>query len=268
MKYSLLLTGSILLLAGNADALQFPHPTGSIGVFNAGTWWLDVDRSFGWSGTGPGADQVHSFGTTGDRPVVLQGQPCGSNLTAVIGVTRGNNWYVTKNDLDYDSAGDDPNAFVFGSGTVTPFSRPGIVVAFYDGVYRVDYDRNHAEDERDLLIPSDNPSEVPLLGNWLKQVPVPNFGSFEPSTGTWHIQLFNPTPVWHFGVTGSDVPVVMPYSDGVDHIGVFSNGNWYMDTNGNHVWDGTAGGDAYWAFGNPNDIPVIAREGSWTGECG
>jgi len=266
MKYSLLFAGSFLLLASNAQAAE-PYPLGSIGVFNAGTWWLDVDRSFGWSGTGPGADQVHYFGTAGDRPVVLQGQPCGSNRTAVIAVTRGNNWYVTNNDLDYDSAGDDPNAFVFGTGTVTPFASPGIVTAFYDGMYRVDYNRNHREDDLDKLISSTHPSGVPLLGKWLKQANVPDFGSFEPSTGTWYIQLAGP-PVWQFGVTSSDLPVVMPYSDGFDHIGVFSNGDWYMDTNGNHVWDGTAGGDSYWQFGNPNDIPVIAREESWTGECG
>lgn len=61
--------------------------------------------------------------------------------------------------------------------------------------------------------------------------------------------------------------MVIPFSDGVDHIGVFRGGYWYMDINGNHVWDGTSRGDAVWQFGNPGDTPVVTREASWTGQC-
>ncbi len=66
-----------------------------------------------------------------------------------------------------------------------------------------------------------------------------------------------------FGLPG-DRPVVGDWTgDGRIRIGVFRNGEWYLDLNGNRKWDGVAGGDGIFQFGLPGDIPVA---GDWTGD--
>ncbi len=49
---------------------------------------------------------------------------------------------------------------------------------------------------------------------------------------------------------------------GSENIGLFVNGYWYLDLNGNEKWDGTRGGDRLLTFGRSGDIPVV---GDWDG---
>jgi hypothetical protein len=66
-----------------------------------------------------------------------------------------------------------------------------------------------------------------------------------------------------FGLPG-DRPVIGDWTgDGRVRIGVFRNGEWYLDLNGNRKWDGVAGGDGIFQFGLPGDVPVV---GDWTGD--
>jgi hypothetical protein len=46
--------------------------------------------------------------------------------------------------------------------------------------------------------------------------------------------------------------------DGKDNAGAFINGYWYLDYNGNGVWDGS-GTDRIYAFGQAGDTPVVGR---------
>jgi len=273
MKYSLLLTSSLLLLAANAHA-GGPYPKGSIGTFHEGTWYLDTDRSYSWSGTQfADQDQIHYFGQAGDQPVVFYGRPCFSNLPGAIGVVRGRNWYFTTNDLDYQPAQDDPNAFVFGT---TPFSATiwnGVPVAFSNGNFLVDWNGNHVYDSGDVTLGFGSPNQLPVIGVWGTGSGGTRIGTYVPSTNTWFVDYDGTNTwsagdkTWHFGFAAGDLPFVIPYTDGIDRIGVFNSGNWYVDANNNHVWDGTAGGDAQWQFGNPGDIPVVTRDQTWYGEC-
>ncbi len=48
---------------------------------------------------------------------------------------------------------------------------------------------------------------------------------------------------------------------GIMRIGVFRNGVWYLDINGNDAWDGS---DVSIPFGAPGDIPVV---GNWNGSA-
>ena len=58
-----------------------------------------------------------------------------------------------------------------------------------------------------------------------------------------------------------DVPLAGDWNgDGVSTIGVFRDGEWYLDVNGNGKWDQ---GDVFARFGQPGDIPVV---GDWTGD--
>src|SRR5262245_58922123 len=45
-------------------------------------------------------------------------------------------------------------------------------------------------------------------------------------------------------------------------IGTFQDGTWRIDSNRNHSWDGTSGGDVQLLFGQSGDRPVT---GDWTG---
>jgi hypothetical protein len=68
-------------------------------------------------------------------------------------------------------------------------------------------------------------------------------------------------PITQFGLPG-DVPVVGDWDgSGKTKIGVFRNGVWYLDMNGNGQWDGFAV-DRAGQFGLPGDIPVV---GDWDG---
>jgi hypothetical protein len=63
-----------------------------------------------------------------------------------------------------------------------------------------------------------------------------------------------------------DIPVIGDWSgNGVFKIGVFRNGNWYLDYNGDGQWSGcgtTTNTDRCYTFGTAGDIPVI---GDWSG---
>ena len=62
----------------------------------------------------------------------------------------------------------------------------------------------------------------------------------------------------------SDQPVVGDWNgDGVDDLGFYRNGRFYLDANGNGNWDGVAGGDVVHRFGQGGYSPVV---GDWDGD--
>ena len=67
-----------------------------------------------------------------------------------------------------------------------------------------------------------------------------------------------------FGGYPEDIPVVGDWTgDGIRKIGVYRKGSWYLDLNGNGVWDGCGVDACIASFGGlPGDIPVV---GDWTG---
>jgi hypothetical protein len=46
--------------------------------------------------------------------------------------------------------------------------------------------------------------------------------------------------------------------DGKTKVGTFLNGYWYLDYNGNGVWDGESTDKAY-VFGQAGDTPIVGR---------
>ncbi len=67
-----------------------------------------------------------------------------------------------------------------------------------------------------------------------------------------------------FGLDG-DIPVAGDWTgSGTVRIGVYRQGQWFLDLNDNGVWDGTgSGNDGIFSFGLPGDIPVV---GDWNGD--
>ena len=51
--------------------------------------------------------------------------------------------------------------------------------------------------------------------------------------------------------------------DGYDEIGVQRGNQFWLDRNGNGVWDGNAGGDRLYTFRNVGDKPLV---GDWDGD--
>ena len=61
----------------------------------------------------------------------------------------------------------------------------------------------------------------------------------------------------------ADIPVAGDWTgDGTLKIGVFRQGQWNLDKNGNGSWDGCGADTCIESFGFPTDIPVV---GDWTG---
>lgn len=66
--------------------------------------------------------------------------------------------------------------------------------------------------------------------------------------------------VFRYG-SGSDKPVAGDWNgDGIANIGIFRDGKWYLDTNGDGRWSND---DALVTFGEKGDIPVV---GDWDGD--
>jgi len=59
--------------------------------------------------------------------------------------------------------------------------------------------------------------------------------------------------------TGGDAAITGDWNgDGKDKIGVFRNGPWYLDYNGNMEWDPLSGDVSFW-LGTGGDKPVSGR---------
>jgi hypothetical protein len=115
-------------------------------------------------------------------------------------------------------------------------------------------------------------TDVPVAGDWN--------GDGRDEIGVWRERLFlldsNGNGQWD-GATGgdtaaafglaTDIPVTGDWNaDGSDEIGVWRPNarQFLLDSNGNYIWDGTAGGDTLSApFGLSTDLPVT---GDWTGD--
>ncbi|MCE9608393.1 MAG: VCBS repeat-containing protein [Planctomycetia bacterium] len=83
----------------------------------------------------------------------------------------------------------------------------------------------------------------------------------ESDRASWSLQLGMVRPPHafqtYFGPTAG-TPIAGDFNgDGYDELGMFVDGRWYVDLNGNNTWDR----DDLWAsFGNRGDVPVV---GDW-----
>ncbi len=115
------------------------------------------------------------------------------------------------------------------------------------------------------------PEDVPVVGDWTgdgnRKIGVYRQGS-------WYLDL-NGNGAWDgcgvdaciasFGGLPGDVPVVGDWTgNGIDKLGIYRQGQWFKDLNGNGVWDGCGVDACIASFGGlPEDVPVV---GDWTGD--
>jgi hypothetical protein len=90
---------------------------------------------------------------------------------------------------------------------------------------------------------------------------------------TWYID-YNGNGIWdspaggdRIYITGKPGGIPVPgdwNGDGITEMAVFRGSHtWYIDYNGNGIWDSPAGGDRIYTTGQPGDIPVV---GDWNGD--
>ena len=205
--------------------------TGStnVGVFRNGRDWFLDNGNLKWDGCGefPALDRCGSFGLHGDQPLIGDWDRSGKDE---VGVFRNGQWVLDNGNLKWDGCGEFPTQDRCGS-----FGLPG---------------------------------DQPLIGNWDGSVKVGVFRN-----GQWFLDNGNlkwdgcgefPTQdrCGSFGLPG-DQPVVGDWDgSGKDEVGVFRNGQWFLD-NGNLQWDGCGWlQDTCGSFGLPGDKYVV---GDWSG---
>ncbi len=144
---------------------------------------------------------------------------------------------------------------------------------FKDGLWYLDYNNNGLWDDipgGDKLFTFGSFGYTPISGDWNKDMRT-EMGTFVDGKN-WFLD-YNGNGVWDgvavdksyvFGASGAGfIPVAGDWNgDGKAKIGVFVNGNWYLDYNGNGVWDGTPT-DKYYHFGASGYLPVT---GDWNGD--
>ncbi len=118
---------------------------------------------------------------------------------------------------------------------------------------------------------------TPLVGDWdgdgLDETGLYYNGNFYLDTtgnGSWDLVSGGDT-FREFGITvirDIAIPVVGDWNgDGIDDLGLYNDGYFYLDTTGNGVWDAVSGGDTFRDFGitaiRDTAVPVV---GDWNGD--
>jgi hypothetical protein len=244
-----------------------------IAVFRNGFWIIDNNNDFLWSGLGIGNDLVAGFGGTGDTPVI--GNWKESIFGDQIGVFRSGTWLLDYNG-NYSWDGSDKTASLGQAG-----DRPvtgdwnnndhSCIGVFRNGFWILDKNGNFAWDGtgtgNDLVAGFGTSGDVPVVRDWNGDG-LPEIAVFRVSTGQWLVDN-NGNYQWDGTGTSQDVVLSLGQngdmavegdwnSDTTDKAGVFRNGFWILDYNGNHLWDGTPD-DIVTGFGTTGDIPVPGK---------
>jgi hypothetical protein len=112
---------------------------------------------------------------------------------------------------------------------------------------------------------------MPVAGDW-NGTGTTSIGVYDPGTGTWYLDM-NGNDAWDgtptdatytfgAGMTGA-IPVTGDWKGtGKTNIGIFdpSTGNWYLDMNGDGMWDGTTT-DTMYTFGTglKGAVPISGK---------
>jgi hypothetical protein len=197
-------------------------PISRIGFYTNGYWYFDQDKNGVWDGCQVDECLGPFGGLEGDIPVV--GDWTGAGITN-LGIYRRGMWYL---DLDGNGSWDGCQV----DGCLGPFGG-------LEG-------------------------DIPVVGDWTG-AGITNLGIYR--RGMWYLDLdgngswdgcevdacFGP-----FGGMQEDKPVVGDWmGDGKARIGIYRNGDWYLDINGNSAWDGCELDACILGFGGDwSDIPI------------
>lgn len=115
-----------------------------------------------------------------------------------------------------------------------------------------------------------NPEDIPVVGNWAgngKRIGIFRNGRWffdHDNDGTWDDCGLNFCITNFIPFQLGDVPVVGDWTgNGITKIGIYREGEWFLDLNGNGRWDPGVDRRIADFGGDPDDVPVV---GDWTGD--
>jgi hypothetical protein len=254
-------------------------PTAKIGTCNAGQWYLDANGNGTWDGAPPDVSSTFGAGLRGAIPVIGDWNGDGHMKT---GVYYQGFWYL---DFKGDGAWDggvidkryrfgwsDPNVIpVVGDWNGDGRTKIGI---YYQGFWFLDYDGDGVWDGgvNDKAYNFGWPATgvTPILGDWngdgRAKIGIYYYGFWfldYDGNGVWDGGIDD--KAYHFGWPATGVtPMLGDWNgDGRTKIGIYYYGSWYLDYDGDGLWDGGVNDKAY-TFGwfDPAVTPVV---GDWTG---
>jgi hypothetical protein len=204
-----------------------------------------------------GQQQQLAFGTADGLPVTGDFNGDG---TYEVGLYRGGQWHL---DLNANAAWDEGDLWALLG---TDRDRP--VTGDWDGDGKTDigiFGPEWPNDARHVMSEPGLPDrDNDVTGARKNLPPKPHEATLgwrqmrRTSTGKIREDLID--HVFYYG-TGTDVPLVGDWNgDGVSTIGVFRNGLWILDDNGDGRW---LPGETIVELGQPGDLPVV---GDWDGD--
>jgi len=235
--------GGVVVANGNTSCVAtFEQRPSSIGVFKTTTHEWQLKRNITATNNGCNTDSCINPWKKKSIPTL------GSVLVPIVG--------------DWDGSGVDDLGLYSSSATGNKGSR------WY-------LDRNGNEKwngcDGDRCIRSfGKQGDIPVAGDW-NGAGRSKIGVFRPATGEWFLDLDGDGRldgcsidrcIASFGQQG-DLAVAGDWdAAGTSKIGLFrpSTGEWFLDRNGNGIWDGCNVDQCVTAFGQPGDLPVA---GDW-----
>ena len=254
----------------------------SFGADSPGIWALDRNGSNTWDGTE--IDRLYFWGSLqpGEIPVVGDWNGDGKMK---MGIYLNGTW-----TLDYNGNGTWDGPFVdrvksFGDASFKPvvgdWNGDGKTkIGVYNsetGVFLIDYDGNflweESTDKTAFWSARLRSGEIAVIGDWNGDGKS-KIGIYAPETGNWYLD-YNGTYAWEDpngpngdkvvywslpGVPSQQIPVVGDWNgSGTTKLGVYSDGTWWIDYNGNFLAD-TPPVDKMTFFGGPG---WTAKVGDW-----
>ena len=247
-----------------------------VGIYSDGTWYLDVNGDGAWNGTPTDRNVLFGAGLTGSASV--RGDWTGSGSTN-IGVYHNGVWYLDLNGNGAWDATPTDNMFYFGTGLInaipvtgdwtgTGTSRVGV---YDNGTWYLDLNGNGAWDgtptDAMYTFGAGLAGALPVAGDWT------GTGTFRVGVydnGTWYVDLngngaWDGTPTDGMYTFGAGLAGALPVTadwmgTGTTGVGVYDNGTWYVDLNGNGAWDGTPmDGQYYFGTGLAGVLPIAGK---------
>jgi hypothetical protein len=252
-----------------------------IGVYrpSTGEWFLDATGNYAWNS---GVDVVVSaFAATGSKPVVGDWNGTGDTQLGLFQPST-QQWHLDLNnnrtidgctiDACHGPFGESSDIAVAGKWNTRGNHRIGVFRPsngywYLDRNANGDFDR--CKTDGCVNLRNYQTGDLPVVGDW-SGAGISQIGLFRPSTGQWFLDRSG-NRAWDgcrrdlcietFGSAG-DLPVIGDWDGtGKSNVGVWrpSTGQWFLDYNGNGVWDGCSGDVCISGFGVAGDIPVVGK---------